>query len=134
LRGEGPDFHAKLTPMEPTVLKQDLASEFATSELCHIIEICTAAHDRLSIARARVEPGVSTKWHRVRGTEERYLITAGSGRVEVGELAPQEVRPGDVVLIPAGVRQRITNTASTDLIFYCICTPPFRQEAYETLE
>ena len=35
----------------------------------------------LSIARARVEPGATTKWHRVRDTVERYVILDGQGRV-----------------------------------------------------
>jgi mannose-6-phosphate isomerase-like protein (cupin superfamily) len=120
--------------MKAGILTQNLAKEFATSERCYIIESCNASNDRLSIARARVEPGVTTKFHCVEGTEERYIIAEGKGRVEIADLAPQEVRPGDVVLIPAGVRQRITNTGSVDLIFYCVCTPPFEQSAYRELE
>ena len=59
------------------------------------------------MARARVTPGVTTTWHRVRETWERYLILSGTGVVEVGDLSPTPVAPGDVVLIPPGVRQRI---------------------------
>ncbi|MEA3397575.1 MAG: cupin domain-containing protein, partial [Chloroflexota bacterium] len=44
------------------------------------------------------------------------------------------VSPGDVVLIPPGVSQRISNTGAGDLMFLCICTPPFRPECYEDLE
>lgn len=120
--------------MKPTILKQDRSTEFSTPERCYIIESCNATNDRLSIARARVEPGIRTKLHCVEGTEERYILAEGTGRVEVGDLAPQDVGPGDVVLIPPGVPQRITNTGSTDLIFYCVCTPPFQQSAYRQLE
>jgi mannose-6-phosphate isomerase-like protein (cupin superfamily) len=80
-------------------------------------------------------PGVTTKLHAVAGTVERYIIiSSGTGQVEVGALAGQEVGPGDVVLIPPGVPQRISNPGEVDLIFYCVCTPLFRQEAYRSLE
>lgn len=120
----------------PTALwKQDVSKEFSTPERCHIIETHNSAADEsLSIARARVEPRVTTAWHYVEDTVERYIITDGRGRVEVGDFPPSDVGPGDVVMIPAGVRQRITNTGNRDLIFYCICTPRFRQQNYRTLE
>ncbi|HEV7476257.1 MAG TPA: cupin domain-containing protein, partial [Burkholderiales bacterium] len=79
-------------------------------------------------------PGVTTRWHRVKDTAERYVILQGSGRVEVGDLPPQEVGPGDVVLIPPSVRQRIANVGDVDLILLAICTPRFRDAAYEDLE
>lgn len=119
--------------MNAMILKQNLAAEFSTPERCHIIETSNSAHDRLSIARARVEPGVTTKLHYVDG-EERYIIAEGTGRVEIGDLAPHDVGPGDVVLIPPRVRQRITNIGHVDLIFYCVCTPRFEQAAYHPLE
>jgi mannose-6-phosphate isomerase-like protein (cupin superfamily) len=39
-----------------------------------------------------------------------------------------------VVLIPPSVRQRIANLGKEDLIFLAICTPRFRNEAYEDLQ
>jgi mannose-6-phosphate isomerase-like protein (cupin superfamily) len=120
--------------MKPLIIRQDLAKEFHTEERCYIFESANATNDTLSIARARVEPGVTTKWHAVEGTVERYIIAEGRGRVEVGDLPAQDVGPGDVVLIPGGVRQRITNTGAKDLIFYSVCTPPFQQSAYRQLE
>jgi mannose-6-phosphate isomerase-like protein (cupin superfamily) len=44
-----------------------------------------------------------------------------------------DVRPGDVVVIPAGVAQSIANTSARDLVFYCICTPRFTPACYEAL-
>lgn len=109
--------------------------EYVTDERCHILEVANDdCDDEVSIARARVEPGVTTAWHRLDGIGERYLIVSGSGRVEVDELAPAAVGPGDVVRIPAGCRQRIANTGEEDLVFYAICSPPFRHEAYINLE
>jgi mannose-6-phosphate isomerase-like protein (cupin superfamily) len=109
--------------------------EVYISEGCFITEWSnTPADPAVSIARARVRPGVTTRWHRLAGTIERYVILEGRGRADVGERAPKEVGPGDVVLIPAACRQRITNTGERDLIFLAICTPRFVQEAYEELE
>jgi len=51
--------------------------------------------------------------------------------VEVGNLAPTPVAPGAVVVIPPGVRQRITSTGPEDLIFLAVCTPRFTPERYE---
>ena len=113
----------------------DSAEEFITDERCHIIEVANDSGDeQLSIAHARVEPGITTAWHCLQGISERYLIVAGQGQVEVGELAPTLVGPGDVVRIPAGVRQRITNTGDDQLIFYAMCTPRFTAAAYVNLE
>jgi mannose-6-phosphate isomerase-like protein (cupin superfamily) len=120
--------------MEPVILKQDLSKEFWTEERCYIIESANASNDSLSIARVRVEPGITTQLHVLDDTDERYIIAEGRGRIEVGDLAAQEVGPGDVVLIPAGVPQRITNIGESDLIFYCVCTPPFQPSAYRQLE
>jgi mannose-6-phosphate isomerase-like protein (cupin superfamily) len=109
--------------------------EFFFREGCWIAEIWNSARDAtLSIARARVEPGVITRWHRLTGIGERYLIISGRGRVEVGRLKPRLVRTGDVVLVTPGMRQRIANTGRDDLIFLAICTPRFRPSAYEDLE
>jgi mannose-6-phosphate isomerase-like protein (cupin superfamily) len=61
-------------------------------------------------------------------------MLSGSGRVEIGDDKPTDVGPMDTVTIPAGVRQRIINTGTTDLIFLCICTPRFQFENYVNLE
>ncbi len=109
--------------------------EYFISELCHIVEVSNSPDDPgLSIARARVQPGVTTRWHRVVGTTERYVILEGSGRAEVGNMPPARVGPGDVVIIPPGVPQRIANEGATDLVFLAICTPRFAQAAYEDVQ
>lgn len=62
------------------------------------------------------------------------MILDGQGRVEVGERPPEDVVPGDVVLIPAGINQRIANTGTGDLVFLALCTPRFIQENYHDAE
>ena len=117
------------------VRRVDASNEYFTSERCWILELSNSPDDPdVSIARARVEPGVTTRWHRVRDTIERYVILEGVGRVEVGDRRAERVGPADVVHIPAGVRQRIANVGARDLVFLAICTPRFVQSAYEDLE
>jgi mannose-6-phosphate isomerase-like protein (cupin superfamily) len=121
--------------MNEAIKRINLGAELYTPEKCYIIELSNTQDDpEASIARARVTPAVTTRWHRVVGTTERYVIIEGKGRVEVGNLPPQEVSAGDVVLIPPSCRQRITNTGHRDLLFLAICTPRFRPEAYEDID
>lgn len=121
--------------MQPELQRMNLSAEFFTPELCFINELSNTANDpAASIARARVAPGVTTRWHRLRDTAERYFILEGSGLVEVGEIPPHKVGPGDVVLIPPLCRQRIGNTGTTDLVFLAICTPRFQPECYEDID
>ena len=113
----------------------DAGTEYYTDERCDILELSNAPDDPdASIARARVAPGVTTRWHRLKGTTERYVILEGRGRVEVGDELPAEVGAGDVVVIAPLCRQRITNVGKTDLLFLAICTPRFRPECYEDVE
>ena len=121
--------------MNKAIKRIDPRAEFYTAERCYIIELSNSPDDpEASIARARVAPRVTTRWHRLAGTTERYVIVEGRGRVEVGRLPPQEVGPGDVVLIPPSCPQRITNLGQGDLIFLAVCTPRFRQEVYEDID
>jgi mannose-6-phosphate isomerase-like protein (cupin superfamily) len=121
--------------MKASIRYLDPNTEFYTDEKCYIIEVSNSDSDPdLSIARARVAPGVTTRWHRLAGIAERYLILSGQGQVEIGGLPPEPVGPGDVVLIPPMCRQRITNTGNADLIFMAICTPRFTAAAYEDID
>jgi mannose-6-phosphate isomerase-like protein (cupin superfamily) len=117
------------------IIHSQSIKEYWFEEGCHIREISNSSNDaNVSIARARVAPGGRTCWHRLDGIFERYLVTEGHGTVEVGDLAPEAVGAGDLVLIPPGVRQRISNDGHTDLVFYAICSPRFSAERYRSLE
>ncbi len=121
--------------MKEAIKHQDISKEFFTPEKCYITELSNTPEDPdVSISRARVSPGVTTRWHRLRGTTERYYILSGRGRVEVGDLPPHEVNAGDIVLIPPMCPQRITNIGPADLVFLAICTPRFSNDAYEDIE
>jgi len=121
-------MHEEIRPMVPK-------AKFCTAEGCYINELSNSDADPgASIVRARVLPGVTTRWHRLAGTTERYVVLSGAGKVEVGKLTAQTVVPGDVVLIPPGCRQRITALGDEDLVFLAICTPRFRPEVYEDID
>lgn len=106
-------------------------TEFFTEEGCYITEIHNRVEDEgCSIVRARVKPGVATQLHALIGTTERYVILEGEGRVEIDGGPPTIVRPLDVVVIPAGASQRISNSGGRDLEFLCVCTPRFTPEVY----
>jgi mannose-6-phosphate isomerase-like protein (cupin superfamily) len=117
--------------MTPDIRRTQPSNEYAADENCFILEMSNDADDPdVSIARARVQPGMTTEWHRLEGIAERYVILRGTGRVEVGDAPPVVVSEGDVVRIPPNVRQRITNVGNDDLVFLCVCTPRFVQSAY----
>jgi len=104
------------------------------AEGCYITELSnTPADPAVSIAQARVEPNVTTTWHRLIGVTERYCIVEGTAVVEIGNDAPKNVTVGDVVIIPPMTRQRIKNVGKTDLIFLAICNPRFTPACYESL-
>jgi mannose-6-phosphate isomerase-like protein (cupin superfamily) len=119
----------------PRFVPADPAAEYFTDERCHILELSNTADDHaVSVARARVEPGVTTARHRVLDTVERYVILSGVGRLHIDGLPEHDVAAGGTVVIPAGVVQSITNTGAEDLVFLCICTPRFKWENYESVE
>jgi len=108
--------------------------EFFTRERCYITELLNVASEpRLSLARCRVEPGVTTELHSL-AVDEWYFIEQGTGQMEVGDGAPFAVGPGDTVAIDRGIAQRIHNNGRTDLVFQCICVPRFAVEHYRPLE
>lgn len=124
-----------MNSMQAALQKVDESREYYFSEGCHILELSNSAADpAVSIARARVEPGVTTRLHSLNQTIERYVIMAGTGYVDIGDHLAGEVGPGDVVLIPPGCPQKISNTGDDDLVFLAICSPRFKLECYQELE
>jgi len=112
----------------------DNRGEFWTDERAYITQLHTCdASPEASLAIARVEVGVTTQLHSLTGIIERYIIRQGEGIIEInGE--KQKLHVGDQAVIPAGAAQRIENTGTIDLEFYCLCTPCFFPDAYVNLE
>lgn len=134
--------------MSERILRASTSLEYWFDEGCFISEWSnTPADPELSVARARVPTGGTTRWHCLVGITERYVVLAGRGRIELGDadgggqpeataraVDTTELGPGDVAIIAAGVAQRITNVGSDDLVFLALCTPRFRPAAYRDLE
>ena len=105
-----------------------------TGERCYIKELLNDDKSpEVSLAVARVKPGVRTQLHSLTGTEEVYVVRAGRGVIEIDGVG-QELAAGDQAVVPPSVAQRITNTGSDDLCCYCLCRPRFRPECYVDLE
>jgi mannose-6-phosphate isomerase-like protein (cupin superfamily) len=62
--------------------------------------------------------------HLHRTSEEIYRFVSGVGRMRLGD-QEAEVRAGDTVLIPAGVRHKLFNPGSEPLVLLCACSPPY---------
>lgn len=108
--------------------------EVWTAEGCFITELLNSERQpEVSLAHARVEPGVTTKLHQLSAIEW-YVIQSGYGRMRIGDEEPFAVGPGDAVMIPKHTPQQITNGSAEDLCFLCVCVPKFSQERYVTLE
>ncbi|MBF0263800.1 MAG: hypothetical protein HQL46_00890 [Gammaproteobacteria bacterium] len=117
------------------IRRYDDTMTFSTDERCFINELLNTKDDEnCSIAKAIVDIGVSTQLHAVKDTIERYVIIQGQGDVEINHQQATHVSYLDVVMIPAGQAQKITNTGTEALVILCICTPRFKQENYINLE
>ncbi len=109
-------------------------AEFWSDERCYITELLNhASQPEVSVARTRVEPGITTQLHAL-SVSEWYIVESGEGLMRVGDEPAFAVAPGDTVSIPRNVAQQITNSGKDDLTFLCVCAPRFSQECYTSLE
>ena len=107
------------------VASRDEVEPFTTKDGSIIRELHHT--DAQSLAEATLEPGQSTQRHHHRVSEEIYLITHGSGVMELdGET--RRVAPGDAILIPPGAWHTIENDGGVDLRLMCSCAPPYSHE------
>jgi mannose-6-phosphate isomerase-like protein (cupin superfamily) len=80
-----------------------------------------------SLAEATLEPAQATERHYHGRSEEIYLVTKGSGELEVdGETC--RIRPGDAILIPPGAWHTLENNGTSELTVLCMCSPPYSHE------
>ena len=85
-----------------------------------------------SFAEAIVAAGRGTQLHRHRCSEEIYHVTAGEGRMMLGE-ETLAIRRGDTICIPPGTPHRVENTGSEELKILCCCSPPYSDDDTELL-
>ncbi|WP_020538668.1 cupin domain-containing protein [Lewinella cohaerens] len=116
----------------PTFTTTEDCPEYYFEERCYIRELLNSEQTPgLSIAQARVLPGVTTVLHALKGTEVYYILS-GEGVAEVGE-ERSTVTAGMLVHILPGKAQCIYNSGKEDLVFLAICSPRFLPEDYQSL-
>lgn len=103
------------------------------SEIRELMHPSLHGGSRQSLAEATVPAGARTLLHRHRASEEIYHVTAGRGRMRLGE-ASFDVGPGDSVLIPPGTAHCIEATGDAPLRILCCCSPAYAHEDTELLE
>src|SRR4029078_5340278 len=112
------------------IVQRDAAPAFITKDGSEIRELLAYRNSSIrnqSLAEARVAPGASTQEHYQSRTEEIYLITAGVGRLRVGEDV-RDVQPGDAIAIPPGQRHKLWNTGAEVLRLLCCCAPAYEHD------
>lgn len=80
-----------------------------------------------SLAEARLAPGAATTAHYHRDAEEFYLVTAGRGRLRVGD-EEQEIVAGDCAVIRPGQVHKLWNLGDEDLVVVCCCSPAYSHD------
>jgi mannose-6-phosphate isomerase-like protein (cupin superfamily) len=80
-----------------------------------------------SLAEATVPVGGATTAHYHQRTEELYYVTAGTGRLRIGDVE-RYVRAGDCAVIPPGAEHKLWNTGDTPLVLLCCCAPAYSHE------
>jgi mannose-6-phosphate isomerase-like protein (cupin superfamily) len=104
--------------------------QFITKDHSKIREIMAprnSAIERQSLAEAVVPVGSATEEHFHKDSEEIYYILSGIGEIRVdGEIA--SVRGGDAIALLPGSVHKIWNRGDSDLVFLCICVPPYEHD------
>ena len=77
--------------------------------------IVTVAPARLVVNRVSFEPGARTNWHSHPLGQTLYVIS-GVGRFQTKGEAVREIRPGDVIWIPAGEKHWHGGAPTTGMI------------------
>lgn len=103
------------------------------SEIRELMHPAAHGNQRQSLAEATVPAGCCTRLHRHLASEELYHVTAGRGRMVLGE-ANFEVEPGDTVLISPGTAHKIEALGESALVVLCCCSPAYAHEDTELLE
>jgi mannose-6-phosphate isomerase-like protein (cupin superfamily) len=116
--------------MKPRVINIEDCPQFVTKDKSKIREIMAPRNsliEKQSLAEAVVPAGCATEEHYHSESEEIYFILSGVGEIRVnGELAA--VGAGDAVALPPSSVHKIWNRGNSDLVFLCICVPPYEHD------
>jgi mannose-6-phosphate isomerase-like protein (cupin superfamily) len=110
-----------------TTVKRNQVQPFCDDDGAIIRELAApsnSALQRLSVAEIVIKAGQGTSVHHHNEIEEVYYIVRGSGVTHLNG-RPQQVGPGDTIIILPGTRHQLQNTGHNDLLMIVICAPPF---------
>ena len=94
------------------------------SEIRELLAHRNSAIRNQSLAEARLPVGGATQEHFHPRAEEIYYITHGTGKIRI-ENETREVRAGDAIAIPPGLKHKIWNTGLETLRLLCCCAPAY---------
>ena len=97
------------------------------SEIRELLAHRNSAIRNQSLAEARLPVGTSTQEHYHPKAEEIYYLTHGTGRMRI-ESELRDVKPGDAIAIPPGLKHKLWNTGSEVLRLLCCCAPAYEHE------
>ncbi|MBS0356334.1 MAG: cupin domain-containing protein [Proteobacteria bacterium] len=123
-------------PTAPQIQHYEQVPPYLTKDGSEIRELMhPAVHGNAaqSLAEATVPVGTRTLLHRHHLTEELYHITAGSGRMTLGD-HQFPVIVGDTICIPPGTPHRIEANGDDALRILCCCSPAYTHDDTEILE
>jgi mannose-6-phosphate isomerase-like protein (cupin superfamily) len=108
----------------------DQQEPFITADGSTIREVAgvpTGNATQQSLAEATVPAGGETVEHYHRVAEEVYHLVRGAGRLRLGD-EEADVRAGDTIVIPPGVRHKLWNPGAEPLVLLCCCAPPYSHD------
>jgi mannose-6-phosphate isomerase-like protein (cupin superfamily) len=97
------------------------------SEIRELLAYRNSSIRAQSLAEARIPVGGATQEHYHPKTEEIYYITHGVGRMRI-ESEMRDVKVGNAIAIPPGLKHKIWNTGTETLRLLCCCAPAYEHE------
>ena len=97
------------------------------SEIRELLAYRNSGIRNQSLAEATLPLGGSTQEHFHPVSEEIYFITHGTGRIKI-EAEMRDIRAGDAIAIPPGLKHKLWNTGAEPLRLLCCCAPAYEHE------
>lgn len=94
------------------------------SEIRELLAYRNSGIRNQSLAEARLPVGGATQEHFHLRAEEIYFITRGAGKMRI-ENETRDVKVGDAIAIPPGLKHKLWNTGDETLHLLCCCAPAY---------
>jgi quercetin dioxygenase-like cupin family protein len=110
--------HIAISSAGPRPPKKGVAENFTGSVLI-TPRFCATRHTRASGGSVTFDPGARSRWHS-HPAGQTLIVTAGTGWVQEWGAPKQEIKPGDVVWTPPGVKHWHGATATENMTHIAI--------------